>query len=192
MDLKRITYTILVAGVGLGRVIELRVSRRRQHRLERAGMVKVPEPHFRAMVGLHGGVLAGSVLEVWLLKRRFRPHLALPALVTFLATNVLRWWVIQTLAEHWNVEVMNSLPWGVVAHGPYRFIRHPNYVAVFLELLALPLIGSAWLTAVIGSIAHVWVLKQRIGTEESVLLAHSTYREAMGPKPRFVPRWRNG
>ncbi len=192
MDLKYISYSGLVAAVGLGRLLELRVSRRRQHRLEQAGMVKVPEPHFKAMVGLHTGVLGGGVLEVWLLKRRFRPQLALPALVTFLATNVLRWWVIRTLADHWNVEVMDSLPRGVVTHGPYRFIRHPNYVAVFLELLALPLVAGAWLTAVIGSIAHVWVLKQRITTEESVLLAHSTYREAMGHKPRFIPRWRDG
>ncbi len=192
MDLKRISYTGLVAAVGLGRLLELRVSRRRQRRLEQAGMVKVPEPHFKAMVGLHTGVLAGSVLEVWLLKRRFRPHLALPALVTLLGANVLRWWVIRTLADHWNVEVIDSLPRGVIAHGPYRFIRHPNYVAVFLELLALPLLGGAWLTAVIGSIAHLWVLKQRIATEESVLLAHSAYRAAMGHKPRFMPRWRDG
>ncbi len=192
MDLKRIGYTTLVAAVGLGRLLELRVSRRRQYGLERSGMVKVPERHFGAMVGLHTGVLAGSVLEVWLLNRRFRRCLTFPALLTFLGANLLRWWVIRTLAEHWNVQVVNSLPRGVVAHGPYRFIRHPNYVAVFLELLALPLIASAWLTAVFGSLAHVWVLKQRITTEETVLLAHSAYREAMGHKPRFVPRWRDG
>ncbi|MDP9310478.1 MAG: hypothetical protein M3R24_06255 [Chloroflexota bacterium] len=192
MDLKHLSYTGLVAAVGLGRLLELRVSRRHQHRLERGGMVKVRERHFRAMVGLHVGVLGGSVLEVWLLKRRCRRWLAFPALVTFFGANVLRWWVIRTLADHWNVEVMDSLPRGVIAHGPYRFIRHPNYVAVFLELLALPLIAGAWLTAVIGSIAHLWVLKQRIATEESVLLAHSAYREAMGHKPRFMPRWRHG
>ena len=192
MDLKRIGYTILVAAVGLGRLLELRVSRRHQHRLARAGMVKVPERHFPAMVVLHASMLVGSVLEVWLLKRRFQRWLTLPALVTFLAANVLRWWVIRTLADHWNVEVMDSLPRGVVAHGPYRFIRHPNYVAVFLELLALPLIAGAWLTAVFGSLAHVWVLKQRIMTEEAVLLAHPAYREALAHKPRFVPRWRDG
>ncbi|MDP9314855.1 MAG: hypothetical protein M3R24_28950 [Chloroflexota bacterium] len=192
MDLKHLSYTGLVAAVGIGRLLELRISRRRQHRLAQSGVVKVPEHHFRAMVGLHVGVLGGSVLELWLLRWRFRRWLACPALVTFFGANVLRWWVIRTLADHWNVEVMDSLPRGVIAHGPYRFIRHPNYVAVFLELLALPLVGGAWLTAVIGSIAHVWVLKQRITTEESVLLAHSAYQEALGHKPRFMPRWRDG
>jgi len=101
--------------------------------------------------------------------------------------NALRWWVIATLGPHWNVQVMGSTKLGVVTSGPYRFVRHPNYVAVFVELAALPLVHGAWLTALAGSALHVLVLRRRIAAEESVLLADETYRRAMQAKPRFIP-----
>lgn len=189
--MKRIGYTALLVAVGLGRLIEMAISRRRQQRLMQAGVETVPERHFRVMVLLHTSVLVAAALEVRWLKRPFVRLLALPMTLLFLAANLLRWWVIATLAEHWNVRVMDSVARGVVTHGPYRWIRHPNYVAVFLELLALPLIHSAWLTALLGGVAHIWVLRQRITTEEGILMAHPAYRRAMGAKPRFLPRWRN-
>jgi methyltransferase len=87
---------------------------------------------------------------------------------------------------------MDSSALGVVAGGPYRWVRHPNYLAVFAELLALPLIHSAWLTALLGGLAHIWVLRRRIAVEEAVLLANPAYRAAMSHKPRFIPRIRRG
>jgi methyltransferase len=111
--------------------------------------------------------------------------------ILWLLANTLRWWVIRTMGTHWNVRVMDSTPLGVVTSGPFRWIRHPNYLAVFVELLALPLLHTAWLTALVGGLAHVWVLRQRIAIEERMLLAEATYRALMGSKPRFVPRvWR--
>lgn len=190
--MKRIGYAALLVAVGLGRLLEMGISRRRQQRLIRAGVAMVSERHFRAMVLLHASVLAAAALEVRLLKRPFVRPLALPMTLLFLSANALRWWVIASLAEHWNVRVMDSVARGVVARGPYRWIRHPNYAAVFLELLALPLIHSAWLTALLGGVAHVWVLRQRITTEEEILMAHPAYRRAMGTKPRFLPRWGGG
>ena len=181
-------YTLFLAAVGLGRLIELRISRRHQHALAMRGIVKSEEPHFRYMVLLHAGVLLASGLEVWLLRRPFSRTLALGAGVIVLLANALRWWVIRSLAGHWNVQVMNSLELGVVMDGPFRWIRHPNYAAVFLELTAIPLLHSAWLTALIGTFTHVGVLRRRIAIEEAVLLADPTYRALMGPKPRFVPR----
>lgn len=190
--MKRVGFTALLVAVGLGRLIEMGISRRRQQRLMRMGVAMVPERHFRAMVLLHASVLVAAALEVWSLKRPFVRPLALPMALLFLAANLLRWWVIATLAEHWNVRVMDSVARGVVTHGPYRWIRHPNYVAVFLELLALPLIHSAWLTTVLGGVAHLWVLRQRITAEEAILMAHPAYRRAMAAKPRFLPRWGGG
>ena len=91
------------------------------------------------------------------------------------------------MRTHWNVEVMASAPLGVVTDGPYRYIRHPNYLAVVLELVAIPMLHGAWLTALVGTLANAWVLAQRLAVEERVLLADARYREAMGPKARFVP-----
>ncbi len=71
--------------------------------------------------------------------------------------------------------------------GPFRYVRHPNYAAVFAEMLALPLIHTAWITAAAGAIAHIGVLAQRLSTEERVLFANPDYRAAMTGKPRFLP-----
>jgi methyltransferase len=183
-----VIYTLFLAAVGLGRLVEMGISRRHQRDLAARGATKVAEPHFRWMVLLHGGVLAAAALEVWLLARPFIPGLAAPMLALFVLSNVLRWWVIRTMAGHWNVQVIDSLELGVVTDGPFRWIRHPNYLAVFVELLTVPLIHTAWLTALLGSLAHIWVLRQRLAVEEAVLLANSDYRAAMGHKPRFLPR----
>ena len=82
------------------------------------------------------------------------------ALFTF--ANILRWWVIRTLAGHWNVEVMASTRVGVVTSGPYRWVRHPNYVAVVAELFALPMIHTAWITALVGTAAYLEILRRRV------------------------------
>ena len=95
--------------------------------------------------------------------------------------------MIQTLGPHWNVGVMDSTRQGVVDTGPYRWVRHPNYTAVFVELLALPLVHTAWITAALGGVAHLFVLRARVAAEDRVLLANADYAARMGRKPRFFP-----
>jgi methyltransferase len=83
---------------------------------------------------------------------------------------------------------MDSVSLGVVTSGPFRLVRHPNYAAVFIELAALPLIHTAWITALAGSAGHAWVLSRRLAVEDAVLLRNDVYRATMGHRPRFVPR----
>src|ERR1700733_13870999 len=187
MDLSVIAFLILLLLVGALRILELRISRRHQRDLVARGAAKVDEPRFRWMVMLHTAVLIGSAVEVVFLKRPFIPTLAAVMFVIFLAANAVRWWVIRTLGDHWNVQVMDSTRLGVVTNGPFRFVRHPNYAAVFAEMLALPLIHTAWITAIAGTLAHAAVLSQRLSTEERVLFANPDYRAAMAGKPRFLP-----
>lgn len=187
MELSVKAYLGLLLVVALLRIYELRVSRRHQREMEAHGASKVVDPIFRTMVVLHTGVLVGAALEVVFLRRPFFPLLASICFAIFLAANVVRWWVIRTLGEHWNVEVMNSTGMGVVTSGPFRYVRHPNYAAVFVEMLFLPLMHCAWLTAAIGTAAHALVLSRRIGTEERVLFSDARYRQAMYGKPRFLP-----
>ena len=187
MDLSTIAFLALLLTVALLRFVELRISKQHQAEMIAQGAAKVDEPKFRWMVLLHGAVLAGAALEVVLLRRPFVPWLAAPMFTVFLAANGVRWWVIRTLGEHWNVQVMDSTRLGVVTSGPFRYVRHPNYAAVFAEMLALPLIHTAWITATAGAIAHMGVLAQRLSTEERVLFANPDYRAAMTGKPRFLP-----
>jgi len=151
------------------------------------GAQKIEDPKFKWMVLVHTLVLLGSACEVVFLKRPFLPALAGVMFVLFLAANAMRWWVIRTMGQHWNVQVVDSTRLGVVTSGPFHYVRHPNYAAVFVEMLALPLIHTAWLTATLGALAHVIVLVQRLSAEERVLLANADYRAAMGSKSRFLP-----
>jgi methyltransferase len=187
MDLRVIAFLALLAAVAALRLVELRISRRHQQQLVARGAAKINEPRFRWMVLLHTTVLIGAALEVILLKRPFIPLLAAVMFAVFLAANAVRWWVIRTLGDHWNVQVMDSTRLGVITSGPFRFVRHPNYAAVFAEMLALPLIHTAWITSLMGSLAHMAVLAQRLSTEERVLFANPDYRAAMSGKPRFLP-----
>jgi methyltransferase len=187
MDLSLIAFLLLLAAVAALRLLELLISRRHQQRLVARGAAKVDEPRFRWMILLHTAVLVGAALEVILLKRPFIPLLGAVMFAVFLAANAVRWWVIRTLGDHWNVQIMDTTRLGVVTSGPFRFVRHPNYAAVFAEMISLPLIHTAWLTALAGSLAHVAVLGQRVSTEERMLFANPEYRNVMGSKPRFLP-----
>jgi methyltransferase len=187
MDLSVIVFLGLLLAVALLRLLELRISKRHQKEMAARGAAKVDEPKFRWMVLVHTAVLLGAALEVVLMRRPFIPWLAGPMFVVFLAANAVRWWVIRSLGEHWNVQVVDSTRLCVVTSGPFRYVRHPNYAAVFAELMALPLIHTAWITAAAGTIAHIAVLAQRLSTEERVLFANPDYRAAMTGKPRFLP-----
>jgi methyltransferase len=187
MDISVIAYLGLLVAVAALRLLELRISKQHQKEMLGRGAARVEEPRFRWMVVLHTAVLIGSAVEVVFLHRPFLPLLGTIMLIVFLAANVVRWWVIRTLGEHWNVQVVDSTRLGVVTSGPFRFVRHPNYAAVFAEMIALPLIHTAWITAIVGTVAHVIVLKMRLSTEERVLFANPDYRAAMSGKPRFLP-----
>jgi methyltransferase len=180
-------YLLVVAAVAMLRFAELAISARHRRALAAAGATAVHEPHFKWMAVLHTAILAGAALEVAVLHRPFVPALAAPALILLVAATWTRWWVIQTLGQHWNVGVMDSTRQGVVDTGPYRWVRHPNYTAVFIELLALPLVHTAWITAIAGTLAHVFVLRTRVAAEDRVLLANADYKARMGGKPRFFP-----
>jgi methyltransferase len=189
LDAPLVLFLALLAAVGVGRLAEMRLSRRHQRALrERQGIELAPEPVFAWMVALHTGVLAAAAVEVLALRRPFVPSVGVPALALFGAANLLRWWVIATLGPRWNVRVAGRVAMGVVADGPFRWVRHPNYVAVFVELGALPLVHGAWLTAIVGAALHAAVLRRRVALEESILMADPQYQALMGGKPRFIPR----
>ncbi len=186
MELSIQLYLALLTLVAAGRLIELRHSRHNQRQLTSAGGQKAPEPGYIWMVALHAGMLGGCALEVLLLPRAWLPLLGIPALAIFLTANAARWWVIRTLGQRWNVQVM-SPALGVISTGPYQWVRHPNYTAVFAEMAALPLIHSAWITAALGTLLHLLVLRNRVTLEESVMQQDADWQAAFGSRPRFLP-----
>jgi methyltransferase len=160
-------FSGLVALVATMRGIELLIAKRNQRWLEARGGVEVGQAHYPWMVLLHASFLLAAPAEVWFLNRPMFPPLAAVCLLLTSAAMALRYWVIATLGRRWTTRVVclpGALP---VTDGPFRFLRHPNYLAVAVEILALPLIHSAWLTAGMFSVLNGYMLKTRIRVEEA-------------------------
>jgi methyltransferase len=162
-------FTALVAVVAIERVAELVVSKRHAAWAFSRGAVEYGRAHYPFMVVLHTGLLVGAVAEVWLLDRPFLPALGWTMLALVVASQALRWWCIVTLGRQWNTRVIVVPGVPLVSRGPYRVLRHPNYVAVVVEGLALPLVHSAWLTAVAFTVLNAALLWVRIRVEEAAL-----------------------
>jgi methyltransferase len=124
------------------------------------------------MKALHTVFFIACALEVVLLDRPFFPRLAVPMLGLVVLTQLLRYWVVFTLGKRWNVRVIVVPGMPAVRSGPFRFLRHPNYLAVVVEGLAVPLVHSAWWTAIGFSLLNAWMLSVRIRCEEGALAAH--------------------
>ena len=162
-------FTALIGLVGLERIAELVVSKRNaEWSLDRGGR-EFGFGHFPFMVFLHTALLVGAVVEVWVADRPFLPALGWPMLALALASQALRWWCIGTLGRRWNTRIIVVPGLPLVAAGPYRFLRHPNYVAVVVEGFALPLVGTAWITAVVFTVANAFLLRTRINAENKAL-----------------------
>ncbi|GHE37712.1 isoprenylcysteine carboxylmethyltransferase family protein [Streptomyces thermocarboxydus] len=162
-------YTLLVLAVAAERLAELVVARRNAAWTRARDGVEHGRGHYPAMVVLHTGLLAGCLLEPLLAGRPFLPALGWPALALALLAQALRWWCITTLGPYWNTRVIVVPGARLVGAGPYRFLRHPNYVAVVVEGAALPLVHSAWITATVFTLADAVLLTVRIRCENAAL-----------------------
>lgn len=162
-------YVGLLAAVGLERVAELVVSTRHVRAAMAKGAVERGRGHYPAMVALHTGLLVGALLEVLLADRPFHGWLGWPMLALVLAAQALRWWCIRTLGPQWSTRVVVLPGAPLVTSGPYRWMAHPNYVAVVVEGVALPLVHTAWVTAVAFTVLNALLLRVRIGCEARTL-----------------------
>lgn len=162
-------YLALLVATALERLVEVRVSLRNAAWSLARGGVEHGRGHYPVMVVLHTGFLVGCAAEVILLDRPFLPALGLPMLAVAVACQALRWWCITTLGPRWNTRVIIVPGLPRVTGGPYQWFDHPNYVAVVLEGLALPLIHTAWITALVFTVANAALLTVRIRVENEAL-----------------------
>jgi methyltransferase len=162
-----IWYTLLLAAVAAERIAELVVSQRNLAWSRARGGVEFGAGHYPYMVVLHVGLLAGCLAEAFY--RSFLPALGWPMLAVVLAAQGLRWWCIATLGRQWNTRVIVIPDASRITGGPYRFVPHPNYVAVVIEGVALPLVHTAWITALVFTVLNALLLRARIRVEDAAL-----------------------
>jgi methyltransferase len=162
-------FVALIAIVGAERVAELVLSRRHIAWSVARGGQEFGAGHYPAMVVLHSLLLGGAVIEVLTGHRPFLSWLGWPMLAVVVLAQSLRWWCIGTLGRRWNTRIMVIPAMPLISAGPYRWLRHPNYVAVIAEGIALPLVHTAWLTAVLFTALNAWLLSVRIRAENAAL-----------------------
>ena len=163
-------FAALILGTGVERLVELRVSTKNARWAFARGGIEYGLSHFPWMVALHTGLLAACLIEVIVLDRPFIPALGYPALVVALGSQVLRWWCIQALGPRWNTRVIVVPGLPLVLSGPYKWLRHPNYIVVIAEGIALPLVQTAWITAIaFTALNAILLFGFRIPVEERAL-----------------------
>lgn len=161
---------VVLAATAAERLAELVLSARHARWAFARGGVERGRGHFPAMVALHTALLVAPVVEVVAADRPFLPWLGWPALALVVAAQGLRWWCIATLGRQWNTRVIVVPGAPLVARGPYARLTHPNYVAVVLEGVALPLVHTAWVTALAFTLLNAALLLGfRIPAEERAL-----------------------
>lgn len=171
-----VLFTILIGLTGAERVAELVISTRNARWASERGGIETNRRQLPWMIALHVGLLLGALAEVWLLGRPFLPWLGWPMLAIALASQVARYWVIRSLGRQWNTRVIVVPAMPLVTSGPYRWtwLRHPNYLIVAVEGVALPLVHTAWITAAVFTVLNaVLLLGFRIPAEDRALAAAS-------------------
>jgi len=164
-------FSILIVLVGVERLAELVVSKRNAAWSFARGGVESGFSHYPPMVVLHTGLLAGALIEAYVRDPRVPSALAWSMLLVVVLSQALRWWCITTLGRQWNTRVIVVPGMVPVEKGPYKIISHPNYVAVVLEGIALPLVHASWITALVFTVLNAVLLTVRIRVENAALVS---------------------
>jgi methyltransferase len=181
-------YYFILFGLFAARKISDQVrSRRNYDALVRQRLLPSNDPAFGLFVATHFAFFVLTPLEIILLRRQFLPALGIPMIVLFVAAAGLRYWSRQLLGSNWTSKVAVPQDIQPIVRGPYRLIRHPNYLAMSLELLAADLIYTAYLSAIFVGILNAWTVVLRIRSEELTLFQIPAYRDAMQSKARLIP-----
>ncbi|MBD7964654.1 isoprenylcysteine carboxyl methyltransferase family protein [Fictibacillus norfolkensis] len=168
------------------RLAEVRIAKSNEKKLLSKGAVEAGSDHYKWMVSMHVAFFVVFFLEVYVFNAQ-PPSWWIVPFTLFLMAQVIRVWAISSLGEFWNTKIILLPGANVVARGPYRFMRHPNYTVVSLELLVMPLIFGAYFTAILFTILNIFMLRVRIPAEEKALMELTDYEKSHGQKQRFFP-----
>jgi methyltransferase len=161
-------WVLVILGlVAAQRIAELFLSRKHERALKAQGAIEYGAGHYPLIVAVHAGWLAALV--AW---AALTPPVLNPALIAlYLVLQPVRAWVIGSLGRYWTTRIISLAEAPLVRRGPYRFMKHPNYTVVVLEIALLPLALGAWPLAVAFSVLNGIVLRVRIAAESRVLAA---------------------
>lgn len=174
-------FISFVCFIILQRVIELWIAKRNERELKQNGAIEFGIEHYPWMVLLHTGFFTVLIIEVVTLNRELST-LWMLWVTLFALAQIGRMWVIQTLGKHWNTKIIVLPNSEVVVRGPYKYVKHPNYVIVATEIIVISLLFNAIITGVIFSLLNAWMMSIRIPIEEQALKENTGYVSAFQKK----------
>lgn len=178
-------YLAILAALAAERLFELLLSARNARRAFAMGAVEAGRAHYPAMAAFHALFLTAAAAEAIVLRRPFPGLLGWAALGGALGAQALRYWCVASLGPRWNTRIIVWPGLPPVSRGPYRFMRHPNYLAVIVEIACVPLIHGCWLTATVFSAGNAMLLARRIRLEEAAM--GPRYAREFVHRLRFIP-----
>lgn len=167
-------FTTLIVIVIIQRVVELIIAKKNEKWIRQQGGYEVGASHYPLMVMMHCTFFVVLILEVVLFKRSLSV-LWLLFLTLFLLAQIGRFWCLYSLGKFWNTKIIVLPNANVIRKGPYRLVKHPNYLIVSLELLTLPLLFNAYVTALVFTFLNLAILSKRIPIEEAALKEVTNY-----------------
>lgn len=180
-------FTLLFSFLVLQRLVELLIAKRNERIMKEKGAREFSPEHYKYIVMLHTGFLLSLFIESYMTDFELSPFFT-PLLMIFIVLQALRVWTIRSLGHFWNTKIIILPGAQVVQKGPFKFLRHPNYVLVALELIIIPLLFNAFFTAIVFTALNAWIIRAiRIPAEEAALSEQSNYESTFERIPRFIP-----
>lgn len=180
-------FAIFLLVILLQRGIELAITKKNELSMKRQGAIEFGQRHYPFIIAVHALFLVTVSLEV-LIGEKQLSHVWPLILSLFLLTQIVRIWVVVSLGSFWNTKILVLPQASVIKRGPYRFLKHPNYLVVTLEFLLIPLMFNAYYSALIFTLLNFVILSVRIPSEERALRRLTEYGSVYIPKKRVLPR----
>ncbi|WP_433742764.1 isoprenylcysteine carboxyl methyltransferase family protein [Falsibacillus pallidus] len=169
------------------RLAELLLAKKNERKMKQLGALEFGKLHYYFMTGMHTLFFVALFAEVMMADRGMNPLWG-GLMTAFLLAQAARIWVISSLGPFWNTKIIILPEAKLTTKGPYKFIKHPNYLIVTLELLIIPLLFNAYFTMIIFAILNAVILSIRIPLEERALILADDHLGGHLHKNRFFPK----
>jgi methyltransferase len=181
-----VMFEIFLAVVIIQRIGELVIAKRNERWMKEQGGVEYGKPQYVFIVAVHALFFVSFGLEVLRQKKEISPYWTI-LFFLFLLTQIGRVWALLSLGKYWNTKIIVVPNATLINKGPYKFLKHPNYLIVTIEFFIIPLLYQAYGTLIAFSLLNALILMVRIPAEERALCEHTEYKEVFQNKNKFLP-----
>ncbi|RSD26558.1 isoprenylcysteine carboxyl methyltransferase family protein [Mesobacillus subterraneus] len=183
-------FYIFVGVIIFQRLMELVIARRNESWMKKRGAIEFGKGHYPAMVTIHTAFFIFLIFEVIYFDKSLSSYWPI-LLAVFIFTQAMRVWALSSLGKFWNTKIIILPGADVVKKGPYKIIKHPNYLIVAVEFIVIPLMFNAYITMIVFTLLNIIILSIRIPAEEKALRELTKYETAFHQQGRFVPNLLN-